>query len=103
MTEIIRFLRRIRIVYRRSSTLLKCVVLSAILLSTVCLLALRSEILRTREETEALKTQASVLEGKKERIKMYIRQSNTVEGVERIAMEQLDLVLPGTIFFRPEG
>ena len=103
MEAILNFLRRIRLVHRRSSTLLKCVVLAAIVFSTVCLVALRVSIQQQRQKTEELRIQAAALEKRNERLKLYMSELNTVEGVRRVAMEQLGLVSPGTIFFQPEG
>ncbi len=103
MAAILNFLSRIRLVYRRSSTLLKCVVLAAIVLSTVCLLALRASVLQTQQKTEDLRTQAAALEKRNERLELYISELNTVQGVKRVAMEQLGLVSPDTIFFQPEN
>lgn len=103
MAAILNFLSRIRLVYRRSSTLLKCVVLAAIVFSTVCLIALRTSIQQERQKAEDLRIQAAALEKRNERLKLYIEELNTVQGVRRVAMEQLGLVSPGTIFFQPEG
>ncbi len=102
MEAIVKFLSRIRLVYRRSSTLLKCVVLTAIVLCTICLMALRGAIVENQKQAESLRQQAAALEKENERLELYISELNTVQGVKRIAMEQLGLVSPGTIFFQPD-
>lgn len=93
---------RIRLVYRRSSTLLKCVVLTAIVLSTVCLIALRGAILETRRKTDELRIQAAELEQRNRRLERYIAGIGTVEGIKNIAADKLGLVDPDTIIFRSE-
>lgn len=95
-------LSRIRLVYRRSSTLLKCVVLTAIVLSTVCLIALRGVILETRRKTDELRIQAAELEQRNRRLERYIAGIGTVEGIKNIAADKLGLVDPDTIIFQSE-
>ena len=94
-------LSRIRLVYRRSSTLLKCVVLTAIVLSTVCLMALRA-ILEVQEKTDDLRTQAAELEQRNKRLEQYIGGIGTVEGIKNVAFDKLGLVDPDTVIFLPE-
>ena len=53
---------RIRLVYKRSSTLTKVLVLVAVIFSTVTLLGLRSLILQTEAQNAALLAQAGRLE-----------------------------------------
>lgn len=93
---------RIRLVYRRSSTLLKCVVLTAIVLCTVCLIALRGAILDVRQQTDDLRIQAAELEQRNKRLEQYIAGIGTVEGIKSIAFDKLGLVDPGTVIFLPE-
>ena len=92
---------RIRLVYRRSSPLLKCVVLAAIVLSTAALLTLHFTIRQTRQQTQALRAQAAQLEQENQELKQNIAQIGTVQSIKRIATERLDLVDPGTEFFYP--
>ncbi len=94
-------LSRVRLVYRRSSGLLKCVVLTAIVLCTVCLLALRGSLMQTQARTQSLRQEAAALQQKNQRLESYIAELGTVESVKRIAREELGLVAPGTIFFLP--
>lgn len=92
---------RIRLVYRRSPTLLKCVVLVAIVLSTVALVALRSSILETRQKEEELRAQAALLEQENSRLEQSIAELGTVQSIKQIAGEKLDLVDPDSAFFNP--
>ena len=94
-------LRRIRLVYRRSSTLLKCVVLTAVILCTICLIVLRVSILEERAEAEAKRKQAIALEQENQQLDEYISELGTVDSVKRIALELLGLVSPDTIIFLP--
>ena len=93
--------RRIRLVYRRSSPLLKCVVLAAIVLATAALLTIHFSIRQTRQQTDALRAQAARLEQENRELKEYIAQAGTVQSIKRIAMEELDLVDPEAEFFYP--
>lgn len=92
---------RIRLVYRRSSPLLKCVVLAAIVLATAALLTIHFSIRQTRQETAQLRAQAARLEQENQELKAYIAQAGTVKSIKRIAMEELDLVDPDAEFFYP--
>lgn len=92
---------RIRLVYRRSSTLLKCVVLTAIILSTVAILTLRHSIRDARAQADDLRSQAAALEQENDRLDSYIAELGTVQSIKRIASEELGLVDPDTIFFTP--
>ena len=92
---------RVRLVYRRSPTLLKCVVLVAIVLSTVALVALRASILETRQKEEELRAQAALLEQENSRLEQSIAELGTVQSIKQIAGEKLDLVDPNSAFFNP--
>jgi len=92
---------RIRLVYRRSPTLLKCVVLVTIVLSTVALVALRSSILEIRHREEDLRGQAALLEQENSRLEQSIAELGTVQSIKQIASEKLDLVDPDSAFFNP--
>ena len=96
-------LARIRLVYRRSSTLLKCVVLTAIVVSTICLLALRGALVQVQEKTDALRSEAAELEQRNKRLEQYVSGIGTVEGIKNIAYDQLGLVDPDTVIFLPDG
>ena len=95
-------LSRIRLVYQRSSTLLKCVVLTAVVLCTLCLLLLRNEITKINASTEVKRHQAAELEYKNAALEKNIAQLGTVQGVKQIAQDELGLVSPDTIFYIPE-
>lgn len=92
---------RIRLVYRRSSTLLKSVVLASIVLSAIALIAIRASIIDAREEEEKLRDQAAILEQENSELAENISQLGTIEGIRYIAMHELGLVDPESEFFIP--
>lgn len=93
--------RRIRLIYRRSSTLVKCVVLTAIVLSTVALIALRITIQTERSRQEQLRQEQAQLELENRTLTKSIAELGTVESVKRIATLELGLVDPDSQFFTP--
>lgn len=94
-------LHRIRLVYRRSSLLLKCVVLTTIVLSTAALITLRAAILEVEARTEVLRAQAAELELSNQELQERIDELGTIQSIIRIAGEKLGLVDPNTTIFRP--
>ena len=95
-------LQRIRLVYRRSSPLLKCALLAAIVLCTVCLIVLRTQLLTEKQKQEQLRTEAAVLEQKNAELEKLISELGTVQSVKRIALTELDLVMPDTVLYLPQ-
>ena len=93
----------IRLVYRRSSTLVKCVVLVTIVLSTVALLTLRIYIQAAQKQQADLKLQAAQLELENRTLTQSIAELGTVESVKRIATLELGLVDPNSQFFTPSN
>ena len=96
-------LRRIRLVYRRSSNTLKIVVIAALVLGTMSLLMLRGAILRMEQKTEELRQQAAILEQENKKLEESISQLGTVQSVTDLAEQLLGLVDPDTVIFSPEG
>ena len=94
---------RIRLVYRRSSTLLKCVVLATILLSTAALVILRTSIQSEKAQQVQLQEQAAQLEQENQMLTRYIAELGTVQSVKRIATLELGLIDPNSQFFTPSG
>lgn len=93
----------IRLVYRRSSTLVKCVVLVTIVLSTLALLTLRISIQAAQKQQADLKLQAAQLELENRTLTQSIAELGTVESVKRIATLELGLVDPNSQFFTPSN
>ena len=102
MEKLRKFLSRFRLVYRRSSTLTKCVVLAAILLSTVTVITLGAVRRETEAQTEALRQEAAYLEQENQKLRDSISILGTVESVKQIARDILGLVDPDTVIFETE-
>ena len=99
---LIRFFSRIKIQYTRSSPLLKCAVLAAIVLSTVALITLRAAHQQEQARLEALRAEAAALEQDNHKLQENISQLGTLEGIRRIAIEELGLADPNTVIFVSE-
>lgn len=95
-------LSRFRLVYRRSSTLVKCVVLAALVLCTLALLTLRYAILDTQKQLADTREKAAALERENVRLEESISQLGTVQSVTDLAGKLLGLVDPDTVIFLPE-
>ena len=95
-------LARVRLVYCRSSILVKCVVLATIVLCTVTLLTLRASILNNQAQADALRDQAAVMEQENQKLEDKITALGTVQSIKQIAKEELGLVDPGAVFYTPE-
>lgn len=94
--------KRIRLVYRRSSTTAKVIVLAAIILSTAALLTLRGAIQDANAEAQALRDQASQLEQEQNKLQENINGLGSLNGIEQIAKDELGLVNPDTIIIEPQ-
>lgn len=97
-----RALKRVRIVYRRSSLLLKCIVLTTLVLSTVTVVALSVTRLRVQKDLERQRQEAAALERENQELRDKISVLGTVDSVRQIAGDVLDLVDPDTIVFDAE-
>jgi len=91
----------IRIVFRRTSPLMKCVVLTLIVACTAALIALRVNVQQNKDRQEDLKQQAVQLAQENKALTQNIAKLGTVESVKRIAETELGLVDPNTQFFTP--
>lgn len=91
----------IRIVFHRTSPLVKCVVLTLIVASAVAIIALRANIQQDRQRQADLKQQALQLAQENKALTLNIAKLGTVESVKRIAETELGLVDPDTQFFTP--
>ena len=92
---------RIRLVYRRTPTAVKCAVLAALVLSTLALLTLRHHIMDTRAQTEEKRDEAAILELENARLEQSIAELGTVQSVTDLAGKLLGLVDPDTVIFLP--
>ncbi len=92
---------RIRLVYLRSSPVLKCAVLAALLLSTAALLSLRSSISSEQESIRQLQQQAIELQQQNAQLHSDIADLGSEESIRTIAAKKLGLTDPGAKFFSP--
>lgn len=95
-------LPKVRFKLRKSTALTKIVVSSAVVLSVAALLTLHLSIRSTRQSAEELRGQAVALEQRNSRLELYISQLGSVDSVERIAREMLDMVDADSIIIQPE-
>lgn len=95
-------LRRIRLVYRRTPTMLKCALLAMLLMGTLALIVLRFSLLQAQQEAEELRSQAAALEQENAKLDRSIAQLGTVQSVAELAEQLLGLVDPDTVVFQPE-
>lgn len=102
MNPIVRQLKRIRLVYRQSSTLSKVLVLSVIVVALAALLTLHLTISSTRENTAVLADQAAALEQNNQELEEDIDSLGTADSVVEIAQKLWDLVFPDTVVIEPE-
>ena len=93
--------RHVKLVYRRSSPLLKCVVLVAIVLCTVATLTLRAAIRQEWKIFDDWRHQAADLEQENEKLEKNIAELGTKQSILNIAKEKLGLVDSDSIFFDP--
>ena len=95
--------KSIRLVYRRSSILVKSVVLATLVLSILALVVLRISIQSNQGQQADLQLQAALLEQENRALTKQIAELGTVESVKRIATLQLGLVDPNSHFFTPSN
>ena len=95
-------LSRIRLVYRRTPTMLKCALLGMLLVGTLALTVLRISLEDTKAQTEDLREEAIALELKNQELERSIAQLGTVQSVTELAGKLLGLVDPNTVIFQPE-
>lgn len=101
MERLKQLLSRIRLVYRPSSLLLKCIVAAMLVIATVALLVLRGGISDLQQNTDALRQEASALESQNQQLQEDMGLQNTVAGILKIAKEKLGLVDPDSVIFDP--
>ena len=91
--------RKYRLVFKKTSPLVKAVILIAILLSTIALVTLHATIEQSRSQYEAMRQHAGMLEENNQSLVQQIGEVDALETIIQIAMERLGLVLPDTTIF----
>ena len=103
MANIIENLKRIKPVYRRSSSRMKIFVIVIIILGITGLFLMRNALSEVNIANRDLANQAAALEQENEDLAHKISIQGTKEAVIQIAREFLDLVTPDTVIVQPEG
>ena len=91
----------VKVTFRKGSLLIKVILLAVLVLGIGAMLTLKSTMGKTKAETEALRIQAAELERENGKLRQYIEELGTVQGIVRIAQEELGLVEPDSIIFDP--
>ena len=102
VTMIMRQLKRIRLVYRQSSTRTRATVLGVVVVAAAALLTLHLTIGATLDHTAELADQAAALEQNNQELQEDIDGLGTANSVVEIAQKLWDLVFPGTVVIDPE-
>ena len=95
--------RPVKVKFYRSRTVTKAAVLMALVLCIALLSTLVVMTGRIRENNEALANQAAALEQQNAALEQQIKDLDTVDGIEKIANEELGLVDPDTVIFTPQS
>ena len=103
MANIIEYIKRIKPVYRRSSSRMKVFVIVVIILGITGLFLMRSALSDVNAANRDLANQAVLLEQENEELKGKISIQGTKEAVIQIARDLLGLVTPDTVIVQPEG
>ena len=93
---------RIRLVFKRSSKKVKCIVLATIIVATLALFALTIAISSAKNQTDALRNQALELEKENAQLSEEISEFGTIKSIKELAKKLLGLVDPDTVIFDPE-
>lgn len=102
MEKIRRALKRVRLVYCKSTPVTKAVVLLAIVLSMVALLTIRLALDATNDRIDQLAGEAAGLEQNNQELQEDINKLGTVDSVIEIAQKLWNLVFPDTVIIEPE-
>ncbi len=94
-------LKRVRLVYRRSSTITKTVVIATITVSIVALLFLYGQIKATEARYEEEKRQAAQLEKDNHRLEESIDSVGSVGNAEQIAKDELNMLPSDSVILIP--
>ncbi len=95
--------RKYRVVFKKTSPLVKTVILIAVVLSTIALITLYATIEQSRSQYEAMRQHAGMLEENNQNLVQRIDEMDTLDALIQIAMERLGLVLPDTTIFETDN
>ena len=94
--------RKYRVIFQKTSTLVKTIILIAVVLSTIALVTLHASIQQSRRQYEELRQQAGKLEENNQLLVQQIDELGTLDSLIQIAMERLGLVPPDSAILNPE-
>ena len=103
MEKLIRFLKQIRLVYKPSAKLTKIVVACTAAVCLVALLAMQIMLTSTQRQNDAIRHRAAQLEQINAQLEKYIGDLGSLDSIIRIAEDELGLMDPTAIIFRPQG
>lgn len=94
-------LRNVQIKFKKSGTLIKVVVICAILLFSIAMITMRLSQWELEKQTTQLEKEAASLLEENEALEEKIDDVGSVQSVQQIAQEELDMVYPDTVIFDP--
>lgn len=92
---------RFRVVFLRSTLLTKCVVLVALIATTIALLMLTAGIRDAQADLAKSRAQADILLPENQDLQNKVDSMGSVEGNKALAEEYFGLVDPDTVVFTP--
>ena len=103
MADLAKFFSKFRLVKKRSGKLTIIAIVTAIVLSMGALTALHLSMSELKNRTEDLRDKAATLEAENEELQEDIEQADSIKGIVKIAENELGLVQPDSVFYRPES
>ena len=94
--------KRIRLVYQRTTPLVKVLVITALVICTITLLALSLAISDAKASLEKDRQTAAKLEQENAALSEDIGELGTIQSIKDLARRFLGLFDPDTIIFSPE-
>lgn len=102
MAELKKIFSRVRLVYRRSQTATKVMLILILVVCIGALTVLRMSMDNVSADTEDLRSKAAELAAENEELEEDITKLGSVQSVVDIAEEELGMVQPGTVILQPE-
>lgn len=103
MANFKKMISKVRFVRRRSGKWTIIAIIIAIVLSMGALTALHLSMSELKNRTEDLRDKAATLEAENEELQEDIEQADSIKGIVKIAENELGLVQPDSVFYRPES
>ena len=94
--------KQIRLVFQRTTPLVKILVISALVVCTIALVALGIRISNAKAQLEADRKAAAALEQENTTLEQDIEDLGTIRSIKDLARRFLGLFDPDTIIFSPE-